>query len=563
MQNVKLSSKFLIFLSQNISQNYMNLAVNDECSLFDLLNTDLVNFGNMPKKMILFNYEDINGERRDFALELNQFMNQIAYKKCPNSKKLSKYFKRENLRKTLQTLKLDAPNSIESCISSMNEFSKNLTTPYLCNIIEEIKVIKEYKRKMSILPSGNFEEKSNIQLKIDKAVSYSKILNAKAKDLLAGRCNNLENKKKYCERFFKKGVWSSLIYDNQSFYNYFCQNLSKKECLKSLNNNDHHCLYEGITTKALFPQPSCSELSIALSHGRYKSKFNDCPGLSSNDALTGFSRLLAYFEDPKIPENQNCDISSTFPFIKFTEQNTEFNDWDVQTCYKDPLRGNNEFCQPTFFGDIEGFKPSITRVMAEIAGKLKGFQGQKCKMIPKSKYKPTFLEYKAGCFILTPEEGCHGSTCELSVILDQVEFKNYEFKGKLNFNLFPVDFINENKSLIKVFETSKNKKIKTIKNMSSFLLEFEQHKNGIFFGMGCAEQLLPRFFTMKTLNQCTPTTFIIDGFIKDQGMYALTTKTSFDQDNIARIIPWRNISASIKAFKNKSPIKLWGFYAIH
>ena len=81
--------------------------------------------------------------------------------------------------------------------------------------------------------------------------------------------------------------------------------------------------------------------------------------------------------------------------------------------------------------------------------------------------------------------------------------------------------------------------------------------------MGCAEQLLPRFFTMKTLNQCTPTTFIIDGFIKDQGMYALTTKTSFDQDNIARIIPWRNISASIKAFKNKSPIKLWGFYAIH
>ena len=124
-------------------------------------------------------------------------------------------------------------------------------------------------------------------------------------------------------------------------------------------------------------------------------------------------------------------------------------------------------------------------------------------------------------------------------------------------------FINENKSFLKLYTTKKKLNLKSIKNISSYLLLQKQYPKAIFLGVGCAEDLLPSFFKRYAFNICTPLPFISDGYLKSEGSYALVTRTGVDQINAPRIIPWPYIFNAVKTYQQLHPIKLWGLYAIY
>ncbi|MFT6631696.1 MAG: hypothetical protein ACJAS4_001652 [Bacteriovoracaceae bacterium] len=565
INDVSLDPDYLNILIQNTPTRYMLLGNNDKCSIYDLMNTNLLRSPGGKIEYVVFQYKGQNGTVQKRLLSKEVFLNTIAKKQCPQNQKFGAHFKLKNLRNTLTKIKIITPDSEMSCIDNMANFRKDLKTPYLCNIIEQIRGIKSQKVKFNNLSKTDYKKRSILQREINLGESYKKIISTMAIDNLEGQCLGLNNPRQYCTDYFQQSYWSKVFFEqpNTPVIKNFCGKLSKKKCLRELNKSPYYCHFSGKDFPSLTPKPNCTNTSRALLKSRLFANYNDCPANTGNDAVTSFSRVLNHFEGYLETPVNACEVNSTYPFAKFNEEFTDFAQWQIQLCYIDTLIGNEKVCRPTVFGNVPKDDLSLSKVVGKIASRLKGYSGNECRILNAKEYKPSLLEFQSGCYIIRNEKKCTGTNCNFKVMLGQNTFDKFDIESKLSFELFPVDFINENKSLKNLYSKNKKKNFKTIKNMSSFLTVFKNHKKAIFLGMGCGEELLPSFFNRKYLNQCTVLPFIIDGFIEKNKIYSLITRTSLDQVHSPRIIPWAYISAAIKQYRSLSPINAWGFYAIY
>lgn len=563
IQTVRLSDEYLNLILLNTPYRYLSLARNDKCALYDLMNTNLLNLPGGKVKKVVFTFENTNGKEVNQALSLKDFLRQIAYKQCPSNKKFKSFFTLNNLRSTLKNLKIKAPTSEEACVKDMQNFEKDLKAPFICDLVEEIKNINSYKIQLRNISRVDYTKRSDLELKLSRASSYQKIISNNAYDLLEGKCKNLGDPKLYCEQYFKESLWSQLFYqENQKDrLEFFCPDMNTKNCIKELNSNDSSCFYRNSNFDSLMPLPTCSRISQAISRSRLKYNYNDCPGKTGNESVTSFSRVLNHFTP--IPLNNSCEVNSTLPFASFIGEVSEYEQWQISICFNDTLIGNDKVCYPTLLGEANGSNISLSKVLGKIASRLRGFNGEKCSMVPEKEYNPSLLKFKNGCHILIPTQGCYGTHCDFKVMLGDQKFDKFKIVSDLQFELLPIDFVNENKSIIKLFQNNKKMNVKAIKNMSSFLRNYKNHKSAVFLGMGCAEELLPSYFKRFQLNQCTALPFIADGYIESEGAYSLTIRSSFDSIQIPRVISWSLISESIKAYMNLHPTSAWGFYAIY
>jgi hypothetical protein len=565
IKDVALDPDYLNILIQNTPTRYMLLANNDKCSIYDLMNTNLLRSPGGKIKNVVFHYEGKNGKNQRRLLSKDVFLKLIAKKQCPQNQKFKAHFKLKNLRNTLKKIKIKTPDSEISCLENMTVFRKDLKTPFLCNIIEQIRGIKKQQVQFKNLSKSDYKKRSILQREIDLGNSYKKILSIKAIDNLEGQCLGLNNPRKFCTDYFKQSYWSKAFFEqpNAPVIRSFCGNLSKKKCLRELNKNPYYCHFSGKDYPSLTPKPNCSNTSRALLKSRLYANYNDCPANTGNDGVTSFARVLNHFDDYLKAPMKSCEINSTFPFAKFNEEFTDFEQWKIQLCYMDTLIGNERVCRPTVLGNVPNDNLSLSKVVGKIASRLKGYNGNACRILNSKQYKPSLLEFQSGCYIIRNNKKCTGTNCDFKVKLGESEFNKFKIESNLSFEIFPVDFINENKSLKNIYSKAKKKSFKTIKNMSSLLTMFKNHKKSIILGMGCGEELLPSFFNRKNLNQCTPLPFIVDGIIEKNKFYSLITRTSLDQVHSPRIIPWPYISAAVKQYRTLSPINAWGFYAIY
>lgn len=565
INSVSLDPDYLNILIQNTPTRYMLLANNDKCSIYDLINANLLRSPQGKVNYIVFQYPSNSRRTERRILTKEKYLNTIGKKQCPKNQKFKKYFALKNLRSTLKNINIKTPTSELACVENLKQFRKDLKTPFLCSIVEQIRSIKTNKVRLNNLSKTDYKKRNLIQSEINRGKSFKKIISINAIDKLEGQCLGLNNPELYCTNYFKQSFWSKAFFEEAQspVVASFCGQLNKKKCLRELNKNPNFCHFSGKKFPALVPKPSCGNISRALLKSRLFANYNDCPAKTGNDVITSFSRVLNHFENYLKTPLQSCEVNSTYPFAKFNEEVSDFEQWQLQICYIDTLIGNEKVCKPTVLGNVPKDNLSLSKVVGKVASRLKGYDGNECRILDSKEYKPALLEFQSGCYIIRDKKKCTGTDCPFSVKLGDQNFDKFKVESNLSFEMFPIDFINENKSLKNILAKGKKKNFKSIKNMSSFLSTFNTHKKALFLGLGCAEELLPSFYARRYLNQCTIIPFIVDGYVEKDQIYSLVTRTSLDQVHSPRFIPWSYISAAVKQYRSLHPISAWGFYAVY
>jgi hypothetical protein len=103
---------------------------------------------------------------------------------------------------------------------------------------------------------------------------------------------------------------------------------------------------------------------------------------------------------------------------------------------------------------------------------------------------------------------------------------------------------------------------RSLNNISGILAFFKKKRDGIIHGVGCAEEILPSFFKVKAMNQCTPLPFIIDGMIRENDKTVFVTRTGVDSLQAPRLISWSLIYSAVKSYQNAHPLRLWTLYGL-
>lgn len=564
INKVRIDPEYINLLLQNTPSRYTLLATNDRCSLYDLMQTDLLKSPNGPIKNVIINYLDKKKVKQKRLLSKDKFLRLVAYKQCPKIKQFKEYFSPQNARNTLQNIKISPPTSKTECRNLFKRFRTDVKTPYLCQMVETIRERANNKKALGNLASTDYRARADFQKKVNRADSYNKILSKRAKDLLVGLCLNINTPQNYCFQYFEKSFWTGHFKQNEKspILKSFCKGINKRKCINNLNNSPGFCEFAGSMYPALFPKPNCQQISKALLKSQLNLQENDCPGKVGNEAVTTFSRILNS-KDNLGKKEYSCEVNATYAFAKMTEELSDYDAWKVNLCFLNKLNGNKKECYPTIYGKIGDEKISLPNVVKKIASRTRGFKEGECSVTQKKDYKPSLLKFRNGCHIILNDQNCTSTGCKIKVVIDEVEFKQVIQENFLDFNLFPYDFINENKSLIKLYTKAKKLILKTVKNMSNYKFVKEQHPKAQFIGVGCAEDLLPSFFKRISFNSCSPLPFITDGFFESSGSYSLVVRSGIDQIHAPRILPWPYIFNAVKTYQRLHPIKLWGLYAIY
>lgn len=572
---VKFHPFFIDNLVFNNKNEVMALSLRDECSLIDLLGTDLLYSSSGKLQYVLIHYLNKSGGEEIHSLDKDRYLNIIGYKKCPNSQKLKAYFNFANIRKTLSKEKILFPKSLSECKTTHESFTNNVKAPYLCEIAKDTTELEQKKINLKNLSKANFRAYEALSREVQEAEVYKKVINPTALNFLSNLCEHSYDSSRYCEDIFAETYWSNALKGLVSQYplETFCSQYLKKEkltksdlnvCSNAFAANPAICKKSLNNSVSLSPTPNCTELSNALNFSRLFKDYNDCPAKVGHTPLVTASRLITHFNKTTIENVDECETYSVYPFAKFNQDVLESELWQIQLCYDDKIQ-RKKVCLPTLLNSVENSELSLSYTVGKVLSRLRGFNNrdQSCRVISEDEYRPTLLEFKTGCFIIKKNERCSGTSCEFKVMLDDQEFSNYTFESMLQFDLFPYRFTEANKSFLNLTEKNFNKKSKKILNISSLKQIFTEKKDAVIMGAGCLEDLLPSFSQARRFNQCTFMPFIVDGIIEDNSSNSLITRTSLDHIHAPRIIPWSQVFASVKNYQRFHPLNEWSFYALY
>lgn len=554
---------------------YSSLAFKDKCSFYDLYLAGHIRDENGPIQDFIIRYKSKKGDVRSGVVKANIYMEKVGFVQCPNSKKFAQYFQLKNLPNTLKTLFLKTPTSFDQCEAIHNEFINDYKTPYLCKIYDAIDEIPELQRNLKNLSKSKYREIEKIKRELRAALRYQKYLNDKSYDYLKNICDNIEKPKQFCHEYFNENFWKKILKGEKSktYIEHKCMAYLKinkltdkqiKKCVRDFTAFPELCHYLNEYDKALAPRFNCSEQSLALNQSRLLADYNDCPSRIGNEGITNVARVFKHFNlEKKTDNNASCEIETTHSFVAFNNEASDGRFWGLKLCYDDKIN-REEVCFPTLTGDYDDSEYSMSKVVARILAKTRGYSEEnKCEIIQDEDYKPLMLKFKAGCFIITDKQQCFGTNCKFKVILDEREVNLIKLKSGTLFDYFPSNYLEENFAQTKLLERYLKKSINKILNISFLKSTFKNHPLAIVQGIACAEDLLPTFFAKNILHKCTPLPFIIDGYMEDKGSLSLVIKTAMDDVHSPRIISWSYVFSALKAYKELHPLGLWGLYAIY
>lgn len=574
LSSIKFHRFFLDNLIFNNRNEVLNLATRDECSLIDLLGTNLLYSSSGKLNYVVVKWQKNAEESEVHTLTKAAYLTSIGYKKCPNSEKLKAFFDMRNVQRTLKSENISFPKSLSECKSIHQNFVNNVKAPYLCEIANKVESLPRKKVQLKNMSKSSTRNYQNLNREIVEAKRLKEIINPTALDFLSNLCSRSYSSSKYCEEIFKKTYWSNSIEGlvSSSPLDNLCRSYLKKpttskEDLKLCNNafaaNKSLCSTLGNSAEAMTPLPDCNELSRALSFSRLYKNYKDCPKKVGHLPLVTASRILGHF-NKSLKSDSSCELSSIAPFAEFNQKFLESEFWQMSLCYEDKILRKTT-CMPTTLFDLPDSEISLAHTMGKTLARLRGFNNkdQSCKVINKEIYNPSLLEFKSGCYIVKEIEECFGVNCKFNVYLNDQLFDKYKISYDLQFDLVPYRFTEANKSFLSLIEKHYKKTSKKVLNISSLKRVFENRKDAIVLGIGCLNDLLPSKLSSIGFNECSPMPFIVDGFIEDSSSYSLITRTSLDYIHAPRIVPWTRIFSSIKNYQRFHPLKEWSFYAIY
>jgi hypothetical protein len=217
-------------------------------------------------------------------------------------------------------------------------------------------------------------------------------------------------------------------------------------------------------------------------------------------------------------------------------------------------------CMKYIPGEDESLPFSESRVIQKAVSRMHpGNKERNCKIVDKKNYKPLLLKFQVGCHLIK-DSSCDDS-CQPKVIINGKELGMIRYRGNFEQNILFLSTEDKGMTLDKVLEQSLE--YYPTKLMSLSNLKFHLNlKNAIAYGTGCMEDLIPKFYSRTSINQCTPAPFIIDGYKTENFRDYLTVRTVFDEVGSPRFIIWNKVFNSLKMFQSIHPRKEWTLYGI-
>lgn len=573
ISSVDLDPAYLNHILFYTPNRYAVLAQKDKCSFYDLIQANLIKDHTGPVDYFIIRYTPEAGKPRRAFVDKKIFLEKIAIKECPQLFSFESYFNQKNFSKTIKTLNIQTPKTMDDCYSIHKSFIKDFKTPYLCSINEKIDSIKDLEFRLRNTPSKEIKIITELNQKIKEAKYFKGLINNKAYDYLNNLCENLDRPKLFCEDFFQKDFWNQIISGEKSYTNAkaLCMSIFNNNkisesditnCIRKIKSDNDICKFANSFYPSIIPRPNCQNIGKALNYSKLKSEYNDCPALTGNEGIVNISRILNHFQTPNTSSASLCSLPSINQFIKFNEE-FDGRAWKVRLCYQDKIN-EKEICLPTLTGNVESSEYSFGKVVAKILQKTKAAPANLiCEMVDKKEYNPVILKYSSGCWILFDPQKCSGTSCPNKIIYNEKEITHIKLRKNTTFDYFPNQFTTAKLAQSNLLVDNLKLKTKKVLNISELKNIFAQNKNSIIHGIGCSEDLLPSYFKKLALNQCSPLPFIIDGYLEEDGYISVVIRTAVDDLHAPRILSWANLFSGVKSYQMQHPLNMWGLYAIY
>lgn len=562
VSGLDLEPDFLNSIILHSDPGYLRMASSDKCRFYEAILTDLLKSSEGKIKNVLMTYveKDI---RQSAIISKKDFLNKVVNQECPDTQKMISLFQVKTLNEALQSTLFEIPSGREQCRNIHLGWVNNPKTPFLCQIYEYTKEAR--------LGLGDPKD-------LTQRRTVAKILEEKQtlvqRDYIENICQHLDDEELFCEEFLNVSFWTKIAagYESKTYAEDICRfvtgsvNLNNTQynvCLARLKKENDLCLYPGGRNSGLRPQPECEQLSTALNFSSLSAEYRDCPGNSDQLIATQMGRLINYFSKESVkPVSGPCSAISAALTFNFNKNFDNDESWKLEACYDDQMN-QREVCQKTFFGKYNNSPESYTSVVAKILQNTRGAdQAVGCEMLDSQDYNPLLLQYKSGCYIIYEREQCFISQCKHKIIFNDRAIDFIKIKNTAALSYFPLSVRNERASQNSLLTRDFKKTGKIMNNLSNIQSYFKKSKSAIIHGIGCAEDILPSFFKARSINQCTPLPFIINGLMTEKGNTVFVVRTSADSLQAPRLISWSSIYSGVKSYQRLHPLKLWTMYGL-
>lgn len=558
-----LDPDFLNSIILHSNPGYVRLASTNKCRFYDTILTDLLRSVEGKIKNVLVTYINKDGEKESGIISRKEFLNSVVTKECPETTSLINQFQIKQLDQTLKSTIFEIPTGKEHCQSIHLGWLNNPKTPYFCQIHDYINEAQD-----GTSDSKDLQQRQAIAKILDKK------LNLIQKDYIENICTNLDNENLFCDEFLSVSFWSKIAggYESKIFSDNICKKVSGnlspsdqavKQCLARLKKENDLCLYGAGSNSSLSPAMECDILSTALNYSSLRSDYHDCPGNSDQMAATNLGRILLNITKEPIEKFSGaCSVISAAETLKFNQKFNNEEVWNLEACYDDRIN-EKEVCSKTFFGQYGKNPFSFTHVVANILKNVRGADPNlSCSMIDSQNYNSLLLQYKSGCYIIYDRNNCHITQCKHKIIFNDRPIDLIRIKNRLSIEYFPLSVKMEQFSQHFLLTRDFKQTARSLQNLTAVKAHFKKNKKSLLYGVGCAEDILPSFFKTRSLNQCSPLPFIIDGIISEGNSYAFVTRTAADSLQAPRLVSWSNIYSGVKSYQLSHPLKTWTLYGL-
>jgi hypothetical protein len=577
VEMLQIDPYYLSSILLNSSEQYLNHINTDECLFFSSLEANLLDTEKKNFKGHILRYKKPKSETFASAImQEDKFFKIIYSKKCKNNLEIAKLFKRDDITNSIKGTTFTKPKNRMQCSQIYNSWKSNSYTPYLCQVPEVIDKGFGAREFIRLNPdAGSVESFSYYRDKISYAAKLEKEISYEHRSYIATLCKNLDSEENFCSTFLDLDFWKKVEIGDQPLYymKYRCPNLTGsgelfrkqlKECADILAENENLCrTYDFEGMNGLFPMPSCNQITRALASSRFISNFNDCPSHIENEGITNLHRLMMHFDpQPMISKPESCLAEVNLNFVTLQSRFEVEKSSALKICYRDRII-NQDVCLPYVPGHHPSSALAETKVVTRILSKTKGHnEKDECKVVETSKFNPSRLEYKVGCFIIFDQDQCTPLQCPKQIIYNQNLVKDLRYEGEPLFYYFATSYVNtKHAGENMVSEVLKLEK-KELKNLTEINFFLEQNPLGLIHGVGCAEDLLPHFFKRRAFNECRPLPFIIDGVRKDKEHFLTVFRSSIHSIHSPELVPFNFVFTAISNYQFIHPLKTWTLYGL-
>ncbi len=573
VQNLKISNVFLRSLFLHSEKKYLEMIALKECHLYALIENKLLKsaLGNLD-------YLIVEEAGRQQLIKAETYIEQIYKFKCQANAQFSKIFNRATLKKTVMSLKYPVPKTEKQCGQILEDWRKNDYLPYLCKIPHLIQLGVIAQTVKSKTKRNNINKIRALNEIIRSGEYYKNEIPFFQRSYLKNLCEGVQSDELFCRPYLATDAWTRIINgelsENHLIYkclNFFKKSYSenltdnqKRTCIKRMKESASLCIDKGAEGySSLFPRPNCSLISKALNSGRLKVPYHDCPGQVDNGAITNLHRVLSHYLDRDISSTpETCQAEANLTLLNLLKEAKNTRGWPLKVCYFDKIE-SKEICHDYIPGSLEKTGISEEKVVTKILQRLTSIStSQSCRVVGKSRFNPSLLEYKNGCFIVFDEKTCSNAFCPKEIIVDEKKVTGLKFIGTTEFDYAPNNWRDQKKSGLMMMEDAYKLRSKKLRNLTELEVFFKKNPKAIVHGIGCSEDMLPQFFKRHEFSQCQPLPFILDGVIKENDNMVLVTRTALDDLHSPRLIPWNWIFTGVMKYKAKHSLNQWNLYGI-